>query len=251
MYKNKKDIKKRLKVHLEKSGKKGEYFGIFLKGSQNYMKEFNVNSDVDSVVIYVPNLIETINTTCTKKETIKLECGEEIAFLDIRSFFKEIDSPTLFTIEALQTEYFILNEKYKEEFLKLKKMLKFIVNSNKKTLIENICKVNERNMKHINKYGLCEKKAFHLIRMSNSAVKIKLGKKADECLKSIPDFNVRRIKYNKSIDPILLKEMCVYYYQNSKTLESIAEDILEKKKQTKKIADEILFSILKGNFSPL
>lgn len=251
MYKNKIEIQKRLKFHLEKSGVKNIFFGIFLKGSQNYMKNYNVNSDVDSVVIYIPNKIDIINTSCTKKETIKLECGEEIAFLDIRAFFREINNPTLFTLEILQTEFFILNESYKKEIIILKSMLQAIIESNKKTLIENICKINERNMRYINKNGLCEKKAFHLIRMSKSAVKINMGKKSKECLKSMPDSNVKRIKYNKSIDPMILKEMCVYYYQNSNLLKSIAENDLNKKHQTTEIVNQILFSILYRNISQL
>lgn len=249
MYKNKREIQRRLKFHLERSGVKDNFFGIFLKGSQNYMKNYNVNSDVDSVVIYIPSKIDIINTSCTKKETIKLECGEEIAFLDIRTFFREIVNPNLFTLEILQTEFFILNESYKKEIIALKSMLQTIIESNKKTLIENICKINERNMRYINKNGLCEKKAFHLIRMSKSAVKINLGKKSKECLKPISDSNVKEIKYDKSVDYLLLMDRCNYFYQNSNNLKDIAENDVDKKQLIKESTNQILFSILYRNIS--
>lgn len=99
-----------------------EVFGYFLYGSQNYGLA-DENSDIDMYCITVPSYKEIL-FGYNKNATFKIggTNDNKITTKNLIDFFKELDKGNFSTIELLFTSYVIINEKYIEEWEKLRNM---------------------------------------------------------------------------------------------------------------------------------
>lgn len=99
-----------------------EVFGYFLYGSQNYDLA-DENSDIDMYCITVPSYKEVL-FGYNKNATFKIggTNDNKITTKNLINFFKELDKGNFSTIELLFTSYVIINEKYIEEWEKLRNM---------------------------------------------------------------------------------------------------------------------------------
>jgi hypothetical protein len=87
--------------------------GIFCRGSQNYLMDCE-NSDVDSVVIVFPSLLDIIYNAKPVSTTKITEDNEHIEYKDIRLMFKVFKKRNPVNIEILYTKYKIINPIYLE-----------------------------------------------------------------------------------------------------------------------------------------
>ncbi|MCD7809162.1 MAG: hypothetical protein LUH02_07450 [Erysipelotrichaceae bacterium] len=90
------------------------FFGIFLRGSQNYGLDIyndNYQSDIDTVVFIIPTLHDLINKTTYNKEIIYLD-NSHIELKDIRDLELLIFKANPTYIELINTDYYIINETY-------------------------------------------------------------------------------------------------------------------------------------------
>ena len=99
-----------------------EVFGYFLYGSQNYGLA-DENSDVDVYCITVPSYEEVLfgykrNVTYKTEKSSK----NQITTKNLIDFFKELDKGNFTTMELLFTPYVIINEKYADEWEKIRDM---------------------------------------------------------------------------------------------------------------------------------
>lgn len=86
--------------------------GVFLYGSQNYNLH-NEESDVDTKAIYIPTLRElTFNQPVSVEH--RMPNGEHCEVKDIREIVKNFKKQNINFVEILFTEYFVLNDKYKD-----------------------------------------------------------------------------------------------------------------------------------------
>ena len=90
--------------------------GIFLFGSQNY-ELADTNSDVDSIILYVPSFDDICFQTKAPLSTIyNYLDGEHIVIHDIRLYRNSLEKQSFNSIEILYTNYHIINEKYRNVF---------------------------------------------------------------------------------------------------------------------------------------
>lgn len=118
-------INKRVKEHYEyleqyiKDNKlECEIFGLFLQGSQNYnLDEYSDEymSDIDTKAIVVPSLKDIILNK-TYSATVVLPNNEHIDVKDIQTMIDMFKKQNTSYIELLFTDFFIINQKYLEEY---------------------------------------------------------------------------------------------------------------------------------------
>lgn len=136
MYETKVKVQGRISEIYNFLKKDNQLFGVFLKGSQNYMGDFILeDSDVDTVAVFMPTEKEFITMSKKKTKVISLPNNEKIEFIEIREFFNRLKKPNIVTIEPLFTDYFKINEQYKEEFNKIRDIREIICNSNKGQIV--------------------------------------------------------------------------------------------------------------------
>ena len=89
-----------------------QILGVFLYGSQNYDLD-TPSSDVDTKAIYIPSFEEAVFNQPISKE-LHLPNGEHCEVKDIREFVKNLYKQNINFVEVLFTDYFVLNEKFKD-----------------------------------------------------------------------------------------------------------------------------------------
>jgi predicted nucleotidyltransferase len=108
--------KEALKEHkqvLEQAGYKEEnILGVFCYGSQNYGISTE-HSDWDTKAIIIPSYSDLIFKPATSKE-LHLPNGEHCEVKDIREFVKNLYKQNINFVEILFTDYFVLNETFKD-----------------------------------------------------------------------------------------------------------------------------------------
>lgn len=211
-YMTKESIMIRLQEHYKEADKKGELFGVFLQGSQNYIDDlFFKNSDVDSRAVYIPNKKEICLGKDISKPEMILDNEEHIDRFDIRKFVSLLKKPGINNYEALFSEYFIINDKYKEVYDKLVKLRERIVRANEKSFLMATMGISRRDLTDlqkrsggedydIEKYGYSRKRLSNIMRFNETAKAYESGANFSECLKAMDQqliHNVRRTElYN-------------------------------------------------------
>ena len=114
-------IMDRVNEHLEhyKSNFKNDWFGIFLRGSQNYNLDYE-DSDVDTLVIVMPRFDEIVQNKRPISTTLMLQNGEHVDVKDVRLMFECLKKQNISFLEILFTEYCIINPNYKSAFSELR-----------------------------------------------------------------------------------------------------------------------------------
>ena len=107
-------IKERLWYHLEYMLDKidNDWFFIVANGSMNYGLYNDEKSDVDSLLVVVPTADNLIHNHCVNYETKIDDCGEKCKVKDVREFFNMLRKCNINFVEALYSDYFIINPKY-------------------------------------------------------------------------------------------------------------------------------------------
>lgn len=102
-----------LMAHLEyaKSRVPNDLVGIFLQGSQNYGLDAS-QSDVDTWLVVLPTIDETIFSHPGRSETLVLPNGEHCCVKDVRLMFQMFKKQNINALEVLFTPWKIMNPAY-------------------------------------------------------------------------------------------------------------------------------------------
>lgn len=115
MYSRNIDIQQRVEQHHKfvcEHYPESQILGVFLYGSQNYDLDTPF-SDVDTKAIYIPTFEEVVFNQPISKE-LHLPNGEHCEIKDIREFVKNLYKQNINFVEVLFTDYFVLNETFKD-----------------------------------------------------------------------------------------------------------------------------------------
>lgn len=222
-YMTKKAIMERMKEHYDEANKKGELFGIFLQGSQNYIDDmFFEGSDVDSRAIYLPGKKEICLGKDISKPEMILDNEEHIDRFDIRKFVGLLKKPGINNYEALFTEYYVINDKYKEFYEELVKLRERIVRANEKGFLMATMGISMRDFKalqkrsggedhDIEKYGYSRKRLSNIMRFNATAVAYANGEDFLSCLRAMDQeliHKVRRTEFYSLDEALSIAEKC-------------------------------------------
>lgn len=203
----KEDIMDRLQEHYDIAEEKGELFGIFLQGSQNYIDDlFLKDSDVDSRAVYIPSTRDICLGRDISKPEIILENKEHIERFDLRKFASLLKKPGINNYQALFTDYFIINDKYKdlyEEFVEIRERL---VRANPSKFLMSTMGISNRDFTHLQKrtggedqdiedYGYSRKRLGNIMRFNKTVKTYINGAKFIDCLRAMDQeltYSVRR-----------------------------------------------------------
>lgn len=222
-YMTKDAIMERLKEHYKIAEQKGELFGVFLQGSQNYIDDlFFEGSDVDSRAIYIPNKKEICLGLDISKAEMILKNEEHIDRFDIRKFVELLKKPGINNFECLFTEYYIINPKYEKFYEQLVELRERIARTDEKKFLMSTMGVSRRDFQtlqkgtgsqesDIQKYGYSRKRLSNIMRF-NATVKAYIeGKDFSECLKSMDQqliHEVRRTEKYSLEEALKIAETC-------------------------------------------
>lgn len=176
-----------------------EYFpedqiiGIFLQGSQNYGLELPT-SDVDTKLIVAPSFEEIAMNTKPVSTTHIRANEEHIDFKDIRLYMQTFRKQNLNFLEILFTPFYIINPKYKDEWMRLVNARESIANFNRYRGVQSmkgIALEKFHAMEHpypskidvIAKYGYDPKQLHHLLRVEDYLERYIAGESYEKCLR--------------------------------------------------------------------
>ena len=109
-----KKVKDEIQKHYDKLVELGyNVVGVFLYGSQNYELDYE-GSDVDSKAIVLPTLNDIVLNKQPISTTVDMEDNCLCDVKDIRKMFECFKKQNINFIELLFTQYYVLNEEYKE-----------------------------------------------------------------------------------------------------------------------------------------
>lgn len=161
---------------LERQGYKVAYICIY--GSQNYGLELDSDeyqSDIDMKAIIVSTLDDLVENSKPISTTIETEWGQ-CDLKDIRPYFQTLLKANPAYIETLFTDYYIVDDNFKEEFDQIFKLRENLVHTLRLQFIRAMygmmCE-KEKALCHpyptiahkIEKYGYDGKQAHHILRL--------------------------------------------------------------------------------------
>lgn len=175
---NDNQIMNRLQEHLESvlNEHPVNWFVICLQGSQNYGLA-DEESDIDSKLLVIPSLKElTLNTKTLNKVHIMEDNDEHCDIKDVREYFKIFRKSNINFVEILFTDYWIVNEKYQDLWLDLRRHAEDLARYNPYAAVScmkgmaseklhALCHEYPSRMPWIEKYGFDPKQLSHLFRI--------------------------------------------------------------------------------------
>lgn len=199
-----------------------EVVALFLQGSQNYNLDIyddEYQSDIDAKAIVLPTLDDIILNKRPVSTTIVLDNEEHIDVKDIRIMRDMFLKQNISYIELLYTDFYIINDKYKEYVNDLLKMRDKVSNINKNQFLRCIKGMSMEKYKalehpyptlieKINRYGYDPKQLHHILRLNEFIERYVSGESLDECyISNIKDELIRVKKgfYNLEQARILAK----------------------------------------------
>lgn len=170
-----------------------QIIGIFLQGSQNYGLELPT-SDVDAKLIVAPSFKEIAMNTKPVSTTHIRANEEHIDFKDIRLYMQTFRKQNLNFLEILFTPFYIINPKYKDEWMRLVNARESIANFNRYRGVQSmkgIALEKFHAMEHpypskidvIAKYGYDPKQLHHLLRVEDYLERYIAGESYEKCLR--------------------------------------------------------------------
>jgi hypothetical protein len=170
-----------------------QIIGIFLQGSQNYGLELPT-SDVDTKLIVAPSFKEIAMNTKPVSTTHIRANEEHIDFKDIRLYMQTFRKQNLNFLEILFTPFYIINPKYKDEWMRLVNAREAIANFNRYRGVQSmkgIALEKFHAMEHlypskidiIAKYGYDPKQLHHLLRVEDYLERYIAGESYEKCLR--------------------------------------------------------------------
>lgn len=181
---------------------------ICLYGSQNYGLEIHseeYQSDIDMKAIIVPSLKDLINNTKPVSTVIETEWGQ-CDLKDIRIYFdKGILKANPVYIETLYTEYYIIDELFKDEFEYIRAKRDDLVEVLKCQMIRAMygmmCEKKKAmchpypTIKHkIDKYGYDGKQVHHIYRIMEMMLNYYTnGRRYEDCISDFSDIQYKQL----------------------------------------------------------
>lgn len=188
MYKNDRELDrkqyifKNLKFHLQELKRlrpQYEFVMIAVQGSQNYNLDIyddEYKSDIDTVAIVLPPFSNFVNNDKYISETLILDNNEHIDIKDIRQIFDIFLKQNIKYLEIINTDFRIINSKYKTEIMSLLQNSLNLCRSNIEKLITctyGMQLEKQKALEHpyeglkdkIEKYGYDGKQLHHIIRL--------------------------------------------------------------------------------------
>lgn len=240
--------------------KKENVVGIFLQGSQNYGLSTD-QSDIDTKLIVTPSLSDIIMNHAAVSTTHVRENNEHIDFKDIRLMLGTFRKQNLNFLEILFTDFYRLNDLYRNDWNELVKYRERIAHYNIYSAIKSmkgIALEKYHALEHpypskidvLAKYGYDPKQLHHLLRVEDYLGRYIAGESYEDCLH--PDSKMReyliRVKLGvyglerarEVADSAIqhIDEMCVPYTKDSEynkddpfvdeLLDSVQERIMTK-----------------------
>lgn len=197
------------KEALEKEGYSVAYICIY--GSQNYELDINTEeyqSDIDMKAIVVPTLDDLIEDSKPVSKVIETKWGQ-CDIKDIRPYFQTLLKANPAYVETLFTEYYIVDEKFVNEFNLIFELRDDLIRTLSAQMIRAMygmmCE-KEKALSHpyptikhkIDKFGYDGKQAHHIQRLHVMMKDYYLeGLDMDECLKPNQQLTyMKRLKLN-------------------------------------------------------
>jgi predicted nucleotidyltransferase len=201
----------RIKEHYIIAEKQGhELLGVFLQGSQNYGLEYE-DSDVDSKAIILPSFEDICLNRKPVSETYVCNNDEHIDLKDIRLMFDCFRKQNINFVEILFTDHFVINQKYKKIWRKLRGAREQLVRYDIKKAIDCIVGMSMQKLKalkhpypatlqKIEKFGYDPKQLHHIIRLNFFIKDYLRGLNYRDCLKSKYREYLLRVKKGEEYD---------------------------------------------------
>lgn len=220
---DKQSIAKRLEEQYGIASKEGVLLGVFLKGSQNYIKDmFFEGSDVDSKAIIIPTKREILLGKDVSKSEIILDNNEQIDRYDIRKYFEVLKKPGINNWETLFTEHYFLNKGFAELYEELIAIREEISRIDEKGFLMATMGISMRDLKtlqnrtgsqdaEIERYGYSRKRLSNIMRFNETVKAYVKGAPFSECLRSMDQElinKVRRTEMYSSEEALEIAEKC-------------------------------------------
>lgn len=178
MYKTDNDIQIRLHEHalyaINTYNK--DWFVLCLQGSQNYGIA-DEDSDIDSKMLLIPSLEDIVLNKKTISHTLEMPDNQEhVDCKDVRDYFKIFRKSNINFVEILFTDYWIVNHKYADLWLELRRRNEELARINPYAAVScmkgmasekyhALCHEYPSRMPWIEKYGYDPKQLSHLMRI--------------------------------------------------------------------------------------
>lgn len=229
---------KKQKEILESQGYSIAYICIY--GSQNYGLDIHTDgyqSDIDMKAIVVPTLDDLVRNSKPISTTIDTEWGQ-CDLKDIRTFFQTLLKANPAYIETLYTNYYIIDEKFINEFYQIFKLKDDLVNVLSaqflRAMYGMMCE-KEKALCHpyptiahkIEKYGYDGKQAHHILRLWIM----------------MQDYFERKMQLSQCIHPNRFKDLLMGLKLNESPLEEVKIFVDDIMIQAKSFRDEVLDNI--------
>ena len=230
---------KQQKELLESQGYSVAYICIY--GSQNYKLDIyteDYKSDIDMKAIIVPNLDDLVFNSKPVSIAVDTEWGQ-CDIKDIRTYFQTLLKANPAYIETLFTKYYLVDEKFTEEFKQIFSMKEELVQALKAQFIRSLygmmcekekalCHPYPSTAHKIEKFGYCGKQAHHIGRLNIMMRDYFLWNKTLE-ESMCPDEKYR--------------EVLIEYKLNISPLDTVIENVKLTMTIAKRFKDEILSKI--------
>lgn len=225
-------IREKLYEHYQEALQQGyEIFGIFVQGSQNYgldMYSEDYWSDIDTKCIVLPSLDDIILNKKPISTTHERENKEHIDFKDIRLMWECFKKQNVNFMEILFTDYYIIPEKYKKYWDKMREMAEEIAHAHPAQTVRTMSGMSMEKFKalehryptlieKIDKYGYDGKQLHHIIRINDFIKRYTVGLSFKESLTptSIMVKQMNEAKLNKYSLPVA-RELAKRYDDETK-----------------------------------
>ena len=194
-------IREKLYEHYQEALQQGyEIFGIFVQGSQNYgldMYSEEYWSDIDTKCIVLPSLDDIILNKKPISTTHERENKEHIDFKDIRLMWECFKKQNVNFMEILFTDYYIIPERYKKYWDKMREMAEEIAHAHPAQTVRTMSGMSMEKFKalehryptlieKIDKYGYDGKQLHHIIRINDFIKRYTMGLSFKESLTPTP-----------------------------------------------------------------
>jgi hypothetical protein len=192
-------IVKRLREHLKaalSAYDNPEWFVICLQGSQNYGMADEL-SDIDTKLLIFPKVEELVFNEKSISQTYIMPNDEHCDVKDVREYFKLFRKQNINFVEILFTDYYLVNPKYMDLWLELRRYREDIVRGNEYQALKcmkgmasekyhALAHEYPSRMEWIDKYGYDPKQLSHLCRLKIFVEKYLSNASYKDCLTPSP-----------------------------------------------------------------
>lgn len=156
--------------------------GIFGAGMVNYGFAKAI-ADIDAIAVYIPTYEEICTKVSCINKVIKTNMGNLIKIIDIRYFYEIAINQSAEVLEVLFTDYYIVDDKYKEPFKILRDNREKILRYNEGQRINYAVNTALANY-HKWLVDKDNKKAFEIARLYYATHSYIKGNKCEDCIKN-------------------------------------------------------------------